>query len=149
MMSVGLHCRLVGRPGRAAALARFLDYVQRHEQVWVAARARHRPPLAGDASAARGKGLLMIFPGFVLEHVTTSAGAIRLRRGGSGPPLLLLHGNPQTHAMWHARGAGAGASASPSICPDLRGYGGSRKPAGHARTTRPTPSGRWRATWSR
>ena len=44
----------------------------------------------------------MIFPGFVLEHVTTRAGAIRLRRGGSGPPLLLLHGNPQTHAMWHA-----------------------------------------------
>jgi putative urate catabolism protein len=44
MMSVGLHCRLVGRPGRAAALARFLDYVQRHEQVWLCRRldiARH------------------------------------------------------------------------------------------------------------
>lgn len=38
MMSVGLHCRLVGRPGRAASLARFLDYVQQHEQVWVATR---------------------------------------------------------------------------------------------------------------
>jgi len=35
MMSVGLHCRLVGRPGRAAALARFLDYVQRHDRVWL------------------------------------------------------------------------------------------------------------------
>jgi putative urate catabolism protein len=51
MMSVGLHCRLVGRPGRAAALARFLDHVQRHEKVWVATRldiarhwhAHHRP----------------------------------------------------------------------------------------------------------
>ena len=38
MMSVGLHCRLAGRPGRAAALARFLDYVQSHEQVWIARR---------------------------------------------------------------------------------------------------------------
>jgi chitin deacetylase len=51
MMSVGLHCRLVGRPGRAAALARFLDYVQGHDRVWVTSRldiarhwiARHRP----------------------------------------------------------------------------------------------------------
>ena len=44
MMSVGLHCRLVGRPGRAAALARFLDYVQQHENVWLTRRidiARH------------------------------------------------------------------------------------------------------------
>jgi OHCU decarboxylase len=38
MMSIGLHCRLVGRPGRAAALARFIDYVQGHEKVWIARR---------------------------------------------------------------------------------------------------------------
>jgi len=38
MMSVGLHCRLVGRPGRAASLARFLDYIGRHERVWVPTR---------------------------------------------------------------------------------------------------------------
>ncbi|WP_461425317.1 allantoinase PuuE [Gymnodinialimonas sp.] len=38
MMSVGLHCRLIGRPGRAAALQRFLDYVAGHEDVWVARR---------------------------------------------------------------------------------------------------------------
>ena len=38
MMSVGLHCRLAGRPGRAAALARFLDYLQTREQVWIARR---------------------------------------------------------------------------------------------------------------
>ncbi len=44
MMSVGLHCRLAGRPGRAAALARFLDYVQGHDRVWICRRvdiARH------------------------------------------------------------------------------------------------------------
>lgn len=54
MMSVGLHCRLAGRPGRSAALERFLDHVQRHEDVWVCRRvdiARHwiarRPAAAG------------------------------------------------------------------------------------------------------
>jgi peptidoglycan/xylan/chitin deacetylase (PgdA/CDA1 family) len=44
MMSVGLHMRLAGRPGRAAALARFLDYVGEHDRVWVCRRldiARH------------------------------------------------------------------------------------------------------------
>jgi putative urate catabolism protein len=44
MMSIGLHCRLAGRPGRTAALARFLDYVQSHEKVWICRRvdiARH------------------------------------------------------------------------------------------------------------
>ena len=44
MMNIGLHCRLVGRPGRALALEKFLDYVQSHDKVWVAKRvdiARH------------------------------------------------------------------------------------------------------------
>ena len=51
MMSVGLHCRLTGRPGRTAALARFLDYVQSHEKVWICRRVdiarhwqQHHPP---------------------------------------------------------------------------------------------------------
>jgi haloacetate dehalogenase len=69
----------------------------------------------------------MFFPGFALEHVEVGAGTIRLRRGGSGPPLLLLHGNPQTHAMWHAV-APALADRYSVVCPDLRGYGGSFKP---------------------
>ncbi|OCP16233.1 allantoinase PuuE [Ensifer sp. LC163] len=44
MLSIGLHCRLVGRPGRAAALARFIEYIKGHEKVWLARRidiARH------------------------------------------------------------------------------------------------------------
>lgn len=44
MMSVGLHCRLIGRPGRFASLQRFLDYIQRHDKVWITRRidiARH------------------------------------------------------------------------------------------------------------
>ena len=44
MMSVGLHCRLVGRPGRAAALMRFLDYVLQHERVWVPTRLQIAQP---------------------------------------------------------------------------------------------------------
>jgi haloacetate dehalogenase len=69
----------------------------------------------------------MLFPGFELEHVGVRDGQIRLRRGGSGPPLLLLHGNPQTHAMWHAV-APVLARSFTIVCPDLRGYGGSLKP---------------------
>src|SRR5262245_28382088 len=68
-----------------------------------------------------------MFEGFTLEHVKVSDGAIRLRRGGSGPPLLLLHGNPQTHAMWHLV-APTLAKRFSVVCPDLRGYGGSFKP---------------------
>ena len=44
MMSVGLHCRLVGRPGRTASLGRFIDYLQQKPRVWIARRidiARH------------------------------------------------------------------------------------------------------------
>jgi haloacetate dehalogenase len=69
----------------------------------------------------------MIFPDFTLEHVAVSAGELRLRRGGKGPPLLLLHGNPQTHAMWHKVAPELAKSYS-VYCPDLRGYGGSLKP---------------------
>jgi haloacetate dehalogenase len=69
----------------------------------------------------------MLFPGFTVEQAAVKDGPVRLRRGGSGPPLLLLHGNPQTHFMWHAV-APELAKRFTVICPDLRGYGGSLKP---------------------
>ncbi len=69
----------------------------------------------------------MFFEGFAVQHAELPAGRLRYRRGGDGPPLLLLHGNPQTHAMWHAL-APALARTHTVICPDLRGYGGSFKP---------------------
>jgi allantoinase len=60
MMSIGLHCRLVGRPGRFAALARFLDHVARFDRIWVARRidiARHwQREHGGLAAAARAIG---------------------------------------------------------------------------------------------
>lgn len=67
------------------------------------------------------------FPGFTLEHVEVKGGPMRLRRGGRGPALLLLHGNPQTHAMWH-HVAPRLAKRYTVVAPDLRGYGGSFKP---------------------
>ncbi|MCP5084499.1 MAG: alpha/beta hydrolase [Alphaproteobacteria bacterium] len=76
----------------------------------------------------------MIFEGFELCHIDVPHGRLRVRLGGRGPALLLLHGNPQTHAMWH-RVAPALAQSFSVVCPDLPGYGGSFKaPAspGHA-----------------
>jgi len=70
---------------------------------------------------------MTMFEGFELAAVDTGEVTIRLRRGGSGPPLLLLHGHPQTHAMWH-RVAPRLAGDFTVVCPDLRGYGGSSKP---------------------
>jgi haloacetate dehalogenase len=69
----------------------------------------------------------MFFPGFDLHQVRVSGGGIRVRTGGAGPPLLLLHGNPQTHVMWH-KVAPVLARRFSVVCPDLRGYGGSFKP---------------------
>ncbi len=69
----------------------------------------------------------MFCDGFELRQVVVPDGTLRLRIGGSGPPLLLLHGNPQTHAMWH-RVAPDLAGRFTVICPDLRGYGFSFKP---------------------
>ena len=69
----------------------------------------------------------MFFPGFTLSTTQVPGGTVRYRQGGSGPALLLLHGNPQTHSMWHLV-APRLAERFTVICPDLRGYGGSEKP---------------------
>jgi haloacetate dehalogenase len=71
---------------------------------------------------------MTFFEGFSPDTVAVDGGDLRVRHGGSGPPLLLLHGNPQTHAMWHAV-APALAQRFTVVCPDLRGYGRSFKPA--------------------
>jgi OHCU decarboxylase len=74
MMSVGLHCRLAGRPGRAAALARFLDYIGSHENVWVARRIdiahhwiRHHHP--ADLKPSRMDRMIFVeLFGDIFEH---------------------------------------------------------------------------------
>lgn len=73
-----------------------------------------------------------LFPGFRIERIATADAEIHCVVGGSGPPLLLLHGYPQTHAMWH-RIAPRLAERFTVVCSDLRGYGDSSKPAGGER----------------
>jgi haloacetate dehalogenase len=72
-----------------------------------------------------------LFPGFDSHWIDTAAGRIFARSKGGGPPLMLLHGFPQTHACWH-RIAPALAETHRVVCMDLRGYGWSSAPRGDA-----------------
>jgi haloacetate dehalogenase len=72
---------------------------------------------------------MKLFPGFTSRKIRTSGATINLVHGGEGPPVLLLHGYPETHAMWH-RVAPALARDYTVVCADLRGYGDSSKPKG-------------------
>jgi haloacetate dehalogenase len=72
-----------------------------------------------------------MFDGFIAETIDTATTRIFIRRAGAGAPLLLLHGFPQTHAMWHQL-APTLARNFTVICADLRGYGRSGKPASTA-----------------
>jgi haloacetate dehalogenase len=73
----------------------------------------------------------MLFPGFSETDIATPRGAVHARVGGSGDPLLLLHGFPETHLMWHGVAA-ALVERFTVVAADLPGYGES---------FRPTPSG--------
>ena len=73
-----------------------------------------------------------MFEGFESKNVPTSETTIHAVVGGSGPPLLLLHGYPQTYAMWHEVAPGL-AERFTVVASDLRGYGDSGKPASDAR----------------
>jgi haloacetate dehalogenase len=68
-----------------------------------------------------------LFPGFQHVDLRTKGAVLRLRHGGSGPPLLLLHGYPNTHVLWYAVAAKL-AQHYHVVCPDLRGYGDSSLP---------------------
>jgi len=78
-----------------------------------------RPAIEGTSN--------MLFPNFETFRVTLGGVEINGVRGGSGPPVLLLHGFPQTHAMWHKIAPDLARDFT-VICPDLRGYGDSDKP---------------------
>lgn len=67
-----------------------------------------------------------MFDGFTVADIETTEATIRIRQGGSGPPLLLLHGHPQTHVMWHLI-APRLAQDFTVVATDLRGYGDSAK----------------------
>jgi haloacetate dehalogenase len=88
--------------------------------------------MTGSASSFTARGSSNFLRGFELGDFEY-AGNIRIRyaSAGSGPPLLLLHGHPQTHVTWR-KIAPALAETFTVIAPDLRGYGDSSKPAGEA-----------------
>ena len=68
-----------------------------------------------------------MFPGFKISKVQTTGASINVVSGGQGPPVLLLHGYPQTHVIWHKVAPRLAAEFSLVIA-DLRGYGDSSKP---------------------
>jgi haloacetate dehalogenase len=70
-----------------------------------------------------------LFPRFATRRLRANGVTIHLVSAGEGPPLLMLHGYPQSHVMWH-RIAPRLAETYTVVCPDLRGYGDSAKPKG-------------------
>src|SRR3954468_9583122 len=70
----------------------------------------------------------MFFDGFALERIGTGEATIRVRHGGDGPPLVLLHGHPRTGATWHRVAPLLVERGFTVIVPDLRGYGRSSAP---------------------
>jgi OHCU decarboxylase len=99
MMSIGLHCRLAGRPGRARALARFLDHALRHDDVWFARRidiaehwAAHHPPVARERPSEMDKARFVARFGGVFEHSPWIAeGAWALELGPAHDTAAGLH----------------------------------------------------------
>src|ERR1700730_10357697 len=87
-----------------------------------------RSSLSTDRTDSRdGKG--QVFEGFKHEQIKTTGATINTVYGGKGPPVLLLHGIPQTHVLWR-KVAPLLAQDFFLVIPDLRGYGDSSKPPG-------------------
>lgn len=101
----------------------------------------------GSAAAAQSAGTLRFFPGFQSRRVKTSGAEINLVHAGSGPPLLLMHGAPQTHVSMRLI-APELAKDYTVIVPDLRGYGEAAS-LPTARTMPAIRSARWRSTRSK
>jgi OHCU decarboxylase len=125
MMSVGLHCRLVGRPGRVAALARFLDHVAAHRDVWVTTRAaianhwvaRHTP--AWVTPSVMTKAAFVARFGDIYEHTPEIATAVF--QAGLTPAQDTAEG---LHAAMRAAAAGLDDSMKRRLIlahPDLAG----------------------------
>ena len=86
----------------------------------------------------------MFFEDFACDRVDVGEAVLRVRHGGSGPPVVLLHGHPRTHATWH-RVAGRLIESHTVVCPDfarLREVEQATPTPDHA----PYSKRRWRAT---
>jgi haloacetate dehalogenase len=74
-----------------------------------------------------------MFDGFDVISVEVGSDVrLRVRHGGSGAPVVLLHGHPRTHTIWHRVAPLLVAAGNTVVCPDLRGYGQSSKPSSTA-----------------
>ena len=82
-----------------------------------------------------------MFDGFTDEMIDCGEALLRVRHGGSGPPVLLIHGHPRTGATWHRVAPLLVAAGFRVVCPDMRGYGSSSKPDVRP-ITASSPSGR-------
>src|ERR1700733_10105385 len=84
-----------------------------------------------------------MFDGFQLDRVDVGEVTLRVRYGGEGEPVVLLHGHPRTHTTWH-RVAPLLSGSFFVVCPDLRGYGQSTLPPdapGHAQSSKRAMAG--------
>jgi pimeloyl-ACP methyl ester carboxylesterase len=84
-----------------------------------------------------------MFDGFRLDRVDVGEVTLRVRYGGEGEPVVLLHGHPRTHTTWH-RVAPRLSGSFFVVCPDLRGYGQSTRPPdapGHAQSSKRAMAG--------
>lgn len=87
-------------------------------------RQRHR-----RAVSRRSGEPVVVFPGFEVQRVRVEPGVdLRVRVGGDGPAVMLLHGHPRTHTTWYEVAPRLAAAGYSVVCPDLRGYGQSSKP---------------------
>ena len=126
MLSIGLHCRLVGRPGRAASLARFLDYALGHDKVWVATRLniarhwiRHHAPAGGWKPSKLGRTLFVERFGGVYEHSPWVAAAAH--EAGLGAETDSAAGLAAAIARAMAAGSSEAKLALVNAHPDLAG----------------------------
>src|SRR3989441_3024756 len=92
-----------------------------------AASVQQRNPAARPQQTRNGAARANFFPGFKSMRINTSGATINAVVGGSGPPVIMLHGYPQTHVMWHKVAPGL-AERFTVVAADLRGYGDSSKP---------------------
>src|SRR5439155_14369877 len=83
----------------------------------------------GHTTRAEQSADAPLFPGFKTPKIKTSGATINLVSGGKGSPVLLMHGYPQTHVLWH-KIAPKLAEKFSVVAADLRGYGDSSKPDG-------------------
>lgn len=81
------------------------------------------------AGGRRGATITAMFDGFELDDVDVGEVRLRVRHGGRGPAVLLVHGHPRTHTTWYAVAPALVDAGHTVVCPDLRGYGRSSVPA--------------------